>query len=176
MLTLRLNFRFEITKGGVENTRLEAKDTKKSEAKDTHFEERLSRFRRTKEITRKSSCKKKVFAQKFANFPQNLGDLHKKKKFSIENSQVLWRAAHDLGKFSASHKIVLSMSRRQGIFEDLQASWPRSRTSNCVLEDSTSGNHRASYHMVHVKRNVRVTYANRTLLLNIKFLAKLNHT
>ena len=97
---------------------------------------------------------KKIFAQKFAS------------------SLACSSNAHDLGKFSASQKIVLSSSRRQGIFEDLQASRPQPRTSNCVLEDSTFGNHRDLYHMVHIWRNVRVTYANRTLLLNIKFLAK----
>ena len=98
--------------------------------------------------------KKKIFARKFAS------------------SLACSSNAHDLGKFSASQKIVLSSSRRQGIFEDLQASRPRPRTSNCVLEDYTFGNHRALYYMVHTWRNVRVTYANRTLLLNIKFLAK----
>ena len=122
----------------------------------------------------KSSRKNKVLAQKVANFPQNSGDLHKTKIFAqkFASSLACSSNAHDLGKFSASQKIVLSSSRRQGIFEDLQASRPRPRTSNCVLEDSTSGNHRALYYMVHIWRNVRVTYANRTLLLNIKFLAK----
>ena len=128
---------------------------KKSEAMDTPSEDRPSRCRRIKkDVTWKSSRKKKVFTQ------------------NVASSLACSSNAHDIGKFSASQKIVLSSSRRQGIFEDLQASRPRSRTSNCVLEDSTSGNHRALYHMVHIWRNVRVTYANRTLLLNIKFLAK----
>ena len=100
------------------------------------------------------SIKKKIFAQKFAS------------------SLACSSNAHDFGKFSASQKILLSSSRRQGIFEDLQASRPRPRTSNCVLEDSTFENHRALYYVVHIWRNVRVTYANRTLLLNIKFLAQ----
>ena len=117
--------------------------------------------------------KKNIFAQKVTNYPQNSGDVHKKKIFGrkFASSLACSSNAHDLGKFSAIQKIVLFLSRRHGIFEDLQASWPRSRISNCVLEDSTSGNHRASYHMVHIWKNVRVTYAN-TLLLNIKFLAK----
>ena len=45
---------------------------------------------------------------------------------------------HDLSPFSTNPKIVLSSGRGQGRFEDLQASRPRPRTSNCVLEDSTS--------------------------------------
>ena len=120
---------------------------KKSEAKDTPSEDRPCRCQRTKNITRKSSRKKKVFAQKVSNFPQNSGDLHTKKKIfarKFASSLACSSNAHDLGKFSASQKIVLPSSRGQGIFEDLQASRPRSRTSNCVLEDSTSGNHRAS--------------------------------
>ena len=56
-------------------------------------------------------------------------------------SQALWRSprrnkiGHDLGPFSISQKIVLSSSREQVIFEDLQASRPRPRASNCVIEE-----------------------------------------
>ena len=42
-------------------------------------------------------------------------------------------------KISKVQKIVLSSSRGQGNFRGLEASRPRSRTSKCVLEDSTSG-------------------------------------
>ena len=59
-------------------------------------------------------------------------------------SQALWpssrqnKIGHNLDPiFSTSQKIVLSLSGGQGIFENLRASRPR--TSDCVLEDSTSG-------------------------------------
>ena len=38
-------------------------------------------------------------------------------------------------------KIVLSLAEDRAIFEDLLASRPRSRTTKCVLEDSTSDTH-----------------------------------
>ena len=65
----------------------------------------------------------------------------KNKKSLLKNLQGLWRApkrnniVYDFGQFSTSQKIVHSSSRGQGIFEDLQASRPRPRASNCVLED-----------------------------------------
>ena len=95
----------------------------------------LQSFRKKQAISKN----KKVFAQKFAIFLET----SRVKNFF---SQILWRVprrnniARDLR--STSQKIVLSSSRRQGIFEDLQSSRPR--TSNCVLEakdvleDSTS--------------------------------------
>ena len=59
-------------------------------------------------------------------------------------SQALWpssrlnKIGHNLDPiFSTSQKIVLSLSEGQSIFEDLRVS--RTRTSDCVLEDSTSG-------------------------------------
>ena len=100
---------------------------------------------RIKDITPKLSPKKKVFASKIQAIS--------KKKLSLEKfSQAFWRSprrnkiGHDLGPFSTSQKIVLSSSRGQGIFEDLQASRLRPTTSNCVIEakyvlkDSTSAN------------------------------------
>ena len=120
---------------------------KKSEAKDTPSEDRPCRRQRTKNITRKSSLKKKGLRSKSRKFSAKFGrSAYKKKIFArkFASSLACSSNAHDLGKFSASQKIVLPSSRRQGIFEDLQAPRPRSRTSNCVLEDSTSGNHRAS--------------------------------
>ena len=48
--------------------------------------------------------------------------------------------ANDLGPFSTTQKIVLSSNRGQGVFEGLQASRPRLRTSNFVLKDSTFAN------------------------------------
>ena len=133
-------FVYVTTRGGVESIRLEAKDTKKSEAKakDAPSEERPCRGQgqdclktrtKTKDTMQKCSPppKKKVFAKTFANFPQ-------KSCVKIFFSQVLWRAprrnyiAHDLRSFSTGQKIVLSSSRGQGIFEDLQGSRPRPRT------------------------------------------------
>ena len=38
-------------------------------------------------------------------------------------------------------KIVLSLAKDREIFEDFSASTPRSRTSKCVLEDSTYDTH-----------------------------------
>ena len=126
-----------------------------------------------KDITQKSSRKKRSWLKKSQIFRkiQAISVKKKKKIFArkFASSLACSSNAHNLGKFSACQKIVLFLSRRQGIFDDLQASRSRSRTSKCILEDSTSGNHRASYHMVHIRRNVRVTYANKTLLLNIKF-------
>ena len=132
-------------KGGVKDTRLEAKETKKIRGQGWE----CSRPR-TKDTMQKCSpknkinglctrflrnagdLKKKIFAHKFATFPQN-------SIVKIFFLQVLWRVprrnniAHNLGPFSTCHKIVLSSSRGQDIFEDLQGS--RRRTSNCVLED-----------------------------------------
>ena len=119
---------------------------KKSEAKDAPSEDRPCRCQRTKNITRKSFVKKGL-RSKSRKFSAKFGrSAYKKKIFArkFASSLACSSNAHDLGKFSASQKIVLPSSRGQGIFEDLQASRPRSRTSNCVLEDSTSGNHRAS--------------------------------
>ena len=80
--------------------------------------------------------------------------------------------SHDLGPFSTGQKIVLFSNRGQGIFEELQGSRPRPktwpsmpRTSNCVLEDSTSGN------KCYYEFNNR---GNRTLLSNTK--QKATHT
>ena len=116
-----LNELVSITRDGVEDARLEAKakDTKKSEVKDTPSEDRPSRGQGqkcsrpwTKDTSRKCSPKKKVFAQKirklFAKFrrsPKKEGLRSKILKFSSKFkrfskkkrslkifSQVLWRA------------------------------------------------------------------------------------
>ena len=135
-------------RGGVEDTRLEAKakDTKKSEAKDSLSEDRHSRGQgqecsspRTKDTSASVlQKKKKRSSQKFFRRSP------KKKRFSqkiFERSplknvfQKIFQALHKILTFQ---KIVLSSSREQGNFRGLEASRPR--TSKCVLEDSTSGN------------------------------------
>ena len=50
--------------------------------------------------------------------------------------QKIFQALH---KILTIQKIVLSSSRRQANFRELDSSRPRPRTSKCVLEDSTSG-------------------------------------
>ena len=75
------------------------------------------------------------------------GDLKKKKKKRSSQKffkrsplkkvfQTIFQALHKILTFQ---KIVLSSSRGQANFRGLEASRPRPRTSNCVLEDSTSG-------------------------------------
>ena len=137
-------FVYVTTGGGVEDTRFEAQDTKKSEAKDTPSKDRPSCGQeqdcsrpRTKDTALKCSpkIKKRSSPKTFANFPQIAGDL-KKKVFAYKFanfpqkpcvkfffSQVLWRSprrkyiAHDLLTFSTGQKTVLSSSRGQGIFQ-----------------------------------------------------------
>ena len=133
-----------IVRGGVEDTRLEAKakDTKKTEskAKDSLSEDRRSRGQgqecsrprpRTKDTKRKCSPKKKekglhkIFS----------GDLQKKKKRSSQKFfkrsplknvfQTIFQALHKILTFQ---KIVLSSSRGQANFRGLEASRPRPRT------------------------------------------------
>ena len=116
---------------------------------------------KAKVTARKCSPKTRSSPKTFAKFLQTAVDLQKKRS-SPTNSQIfhkicaskilfsqdLWRPprrnciADDLRIFSTGQKIVLSWSRGQGIFEDLQGSRPRPktcpsrpRTSNCVLED-----------------------------------------
>ena len=133
-------------RGGVDDTRLEtkAKDTKKNprprtdplRAKDRNALGQCQGPR----TQRGGNLKKKGLRSKTSEISSVLQEKMSLKFFS----QALWRSSrrnkigHDLGPFSASQKIVLSSSRRQGIFKDLQASKPRPRTSNRVLEDSTS--------------------------------------
>ena len=137
-------------RGGVKNTRLEAKDTKKNprprprtafprtdtlEAKDRNARGQGQGPRTQAQVLSKKKGlhknfsgdfqKKKVFTKIFS------GDLHKK-----TFSKKLFQALH---KILTIQKIVLSSSRGQANFRELEASRPRPRTSKCVLEDSTSG-------------------------------------
>ena len=134
-----------MSRGGVEDTRLEAKakNTKKkseAKAKDNLFEDRHCRGQgqecsrprpRTKDTSTSALKKKKRSSQKF--FKRS----PRKNVF-----QKIFQALH---KILTIQKIVLSSSRGQANFRGLEASRPRPRTSKCVLEakdvieDSTSG-------------------------------------
>ena len=113
-----------INRGGVEDTRLEAKskDTKKSEAKDSLSEDRHSRGQgqecsRPRPRTQAqvlSKKKKERSSQKFfRRSPQ-------KNVF-----QKIFKALH---KILTIQKILLSSSRGQANFRGLEASRPRPRT------------------------------------------------
>ena len=110
-----------ISRGGVEDTRLEAKDTKKSEAKDSLSEDRHFRGQGHK---RKCSPKKRS-SQKF------VGRSPKKKRSSqkffrrslLKNVfQKIFQALH---KILTIQKIVLFSNRGQVNFRGLEASRPR---------------------------------------------------
>ena len=148
-----------MTRGGVEDTRLEAKakDTKKSEAKDTKKSEAkakdsLSEDRHSRGQGQECSrprprtqaqvlSKKKRSSQKF--FKRS----PKKKKSSSQKffkrspqKNVFQKIFQPLHKILTIQKILLSSGRGQANFRGLEASRPRPRTSKSVLEDSTSGN------------------------------------
>ena len=131
------------TRGGVEDTRLEAKHTKKKlgqgQGQGQPFRgQTLSRPRtgmlkaKAKDQGHKRKCspkKKKRSSQKFfKRSPQ-------KNVF-----QKIFQALH---KILTIQKIVLSSSRGQANFQGIEASRPRPRprTSKNVLEDSTSVKH-----------------------------------
>ena len=138
-----------IYRGGVEDTRLEAKakDTKKPEAKDRLSEDRHSRGQgqecsrpRTKDTSASALQKKKI--KVFKNFFQAISK--KKKVFTkiyqaISTKKRFLKIFQALHKFWTIQKILLSSSRGQANFRRLEASRPRPRTSKSVLEDSTSG-------------------------------------
>ena len=117
------------TRGGVEDTRLEAKakDTKKSEAKakDSLSEDRHSRGQGPRTKAQVLS-KKKVFTKSFQAISKKKAflnfssDLHKK-TFSKKFSQALH-------KIFTIQKKMLSSSRGQANFRGLEASRPRPRT------------------------------------------------
>ena len=135
------------TRGGVEDTRLKAKDTKNFDAKAKNRPSRgqgprtqtqvFSKKRSSKFFFRRSQKKvfknffhaKKVF-KKFLS-----GDLYvrkPKKRFL----QIFRKVSGVFQRNFNGSKVVLSSSRGQGYFRGLEASRPR--TSKCVLEDSTS--------------------------------------
>ena len=146
-----------VVRGGVEDTRLEAKDTKKKrgQGQGQPFRGQTLSRPRTGMLEAKDTS-----ASALQNHKNFLGDLQKKKKSSQKffyrspQKNVFQKFFHALHKILAIQKIVLSSSRGQANFRGLEASrprprtWPsrpRPRTSKCVLEakdvleDSTSG-------------------------------------
>ena len=119
-------------RSGVEDTRLEAKDTKKIRGQGQPYRGQTLLRPRTgmleaKDQGHKRKCspkKKKRSSQKF--FKQS----PQKNVF-----QKIFQALHEI---LTIQKIVLSSSRGQANFRGLEASRPKPRTSKCVLEDSTS--------------------------------------
>ena len=138
------------TQGSRPRPRTQKKSEAKAKAKDSLSEDRRSRGQgqecsrprpRTKDTKRKCSPKKKKKGL-HKNFS---GDLKKKKKSSSQKffkrsplKNVFQTIFQPLHKILTFQKIVLSSSRGQANFRGLEASRPRPRTSNCVLEDSTS--------------------------------------
>ena len=120
----------ESSKGGVEDTRLEAKaeDTKKirGRGQGQPFRGQTLSRPRTKNTSASAFQKKKMCSQKFFRRSPK-----KKNKFFTKIFQALL-------KILAIQKLVLSSSRGRANFRGLEASRPRPRTSKCVLEDSTS--------------------------------------
>ena len=122
-------------RGGVENTRLEAKakDTKKSEAKDSLSEDRHSRGQgqecsrprpRTKDTSASALQKKRSSQKFFRQFPKKKGSSQKFfKRYPQKNVfQKIFQALH---KILTIQKIVLSSSRGKANFRGLEASRPR---------------------------------------------------
>ena len=104
------------SRGGVEDTRLDAK-----------VKDRPSRGQGHR---RKRSSKKKVFK----NFFRRSLLVETQKKRSL---QIFRKVSGVFQRNFYGSKIVLSSSRGQDSFRGLEALRPR--TSKCVLEDSTSG-------------------------------------
>ena len=139
------------SRGGVEDTRLEAKDTKKirGQGQGQPFRgQTLSRLwtgmleAKAKDQGHNRKCspkKKKVFTKIFQAISKKKKCSQKFFRRSPQNNvfQKIFQAIH---KIFTIQKILLSSSRGQANFRGLEASRPRPRprTSKCVLEDSTS--------------------------------------
>ena len=137
-------------RGGVEDTRLKAKDTKKIRGQGQG--QTLSRPRtgmleaKAKDQGHKHKCspkkKKKVFTKIFQAISKKK---RSSKKFFRRSPQknVFQKIFQPLHKILTIQKIVLSSSRGQANFRGLEASRPRTSKSvleaKDVLEDSTSG-------------------------------------
>ena len=118
-----------MTRGGVEDTRLEAKakDTKKSEAKDSLSEDRHSRGQgqecsrprpRTKDTSASAlqkKKKKKRSSQKFFRRSPKKG-LHKHFSSDLHKKNIFQKIFQALHKILTIQKIVLSSSRGQANF------------------------------------------------------------
>ena len=74
-----------IVRGGIEDTRLEAKDTKKSKGKAKDRPSRGQGQECSRPRTQRGSdLKTKIFAQNFINFPKNSGVIQRKKSSSLK--------------------------------------------------------------------------------------------
>ena len=104
---------------------------------------------KAKDQGHKRKCSPKKKKKKKGLHKNFLGDFQKKKQTKVctkffkrspqKNAfQKIFQALH---KILTIQKLVLSSSRGQANFRGLEASKPRPRTSKCVLEDSTSGEH-----------------------------------
>ena len=107
---------------------------KKSEAKDSLFEDRHSRGQGQECSRPRPRTQAQVLSIE--------GDLKKKKKRSSQKffkrspqTNVFQKIFQALHKILTIQKIVLSSSRGQASFRGLEASRPRPRTSKCILED-----------------------------------------
>ena len=127
------------SRGGVEDTRLEAKanDTKKNPRPRprTAFPRTDTLEAKDQGHKRKCSPKKKRSSQKFfRRSPKKKRSSQKFFKRSPRKNvfQKIFQALH---RILTIQKIVLSSSRGQANFRGLEASRPRPRTSKSVLED-----------------------------------------
>ena len=126
-----------MTRGGVKNTRLEAKDTKKFRGQGPRTQTQVFSKKKGLKTFFSGDLKKKVFknffqAKKvFKNFFSGDLYLRKPKRRSL---QIFRKVSGVFQRNFKGSKIVLSSSRGQGNFRGLEASRPRPRTSICVLE------------------------------------------
>ena len=149
-MTARYKLCFFISgRDGVEDTRLEAKakDTKKIRGLGQPFRgQTLSRPRtgmleaKAKDQGHKRKCSpKKRSSQKFfRRSPKKKKGLHKNFSSDLHEKTFSKKFFKRSTKFFTIQKILLSSSRGQANFRGLEASRPRTRTSKCILEDSTS--------------------------------------
>ena len=116
-------------RGGVEDTRLEAKDTKKIRGQGQPFRGQTLSRPRTGMLEAKDQGHKRKCSPKKKRSSQNFF------KHSPQKN-VFEKIFQALPKILTIQKIVLSSSRGQANFRGLEVSRPR--TSKSVLEDSTS--------------------------------------
>ena len=127
-------------RGGVEDTRLEAKNTKKIQGQGQPSRGQTLSRSRTEMLEAKDQghkaqvlSKKKVFTKIFLAISKKKRSSQKFFKRSPLKHvfQKIFQALHKILTFQ---KILLSSSRGQANFRGLEASRPRPRTSKCVLE------------------------------------------
>ena len=129
-------------RGGVEGTRLEAKDTKTIRGQRQPFRgQTLSRARTQTQVFSKKNNNNKVFKHFFTRLKKRSSKFffrcsQKNKIKKSPKKQVFLQKT--IYKILRIPKILLFSSRGQDNFRGLEASRPR--TSKCVLEDSTSVN------------------------------------